>query len=230
VFSVVTDVITTFIKFIAGTVNDGIGMLVDLLGGALDGVGNLASGIVNKLDVFSGFTDAISGANDGLMEFLGLSEEVDRVSRGPAAFTTLEEAAARTGTTVDNYLDVRSAALAGEQTARDKGLSKDIIRDRLKNGEGVFTDVSPAEMKKYGVSGVDAQRDGQVEAGSANVDAMRTAVASGMQDAEKSRRDKKGKRPIVNVVVGGEIVPGIMALAGELAAFDFGGDVLGTGT
>jgi TP901 family phage tail tape measure protein len=224
VFSVVTDVITTFIDFIAGTVNEGMGLLFGLLEQGLQAIENFADAIANKLDIFGDFTDAIADLNAGLMEFLGLSEKVDRAKRGAQAFSTLEEAAGKRGLTVDKYLDVRSKEVAGEQTARDMGLSAAIIRDRMSHGEEAIKALSPEEMKKYGVSGVNAKRDGEVEAGAANTTAMREAVAGGVQDADARRR--KGKKvgpPQVKVVLGSEVVPGLAELKAEMEANDFGG-------
>lgn len=166
---------------------------------ALAGALGVAAGVA--LDKWLGLSDGLAKA---IGSITGLNKELDALNekaggltdkRGSPGFMEAEQAAAQAGLTVDQWLDQRSAKLAGESTAQRLGLSRDVIRARLAKGEDPYA-VSAGTSAGPGTAA-------KAAAAQTTAAAARSAARSG-GDAELARQfkalaavvKKLGERPV----------------------------------
>lgn len=199
------------------------------LGAWLDDVLGLSQGLADLMGWLTGTTDEMKGLDAAYSRTVEIRGNISK-------FDGLEQAAKAAGMKTDAYADQRAEALVQDQAAKDLGLDKAEIKRRLLAGEGVYKErvVAGAEAPgvaaafdaagaQDGASGIEAQKDGKLNAGDRGADAAREAFAGALEDHTAKQRGKSRttKQPIVVKLGDVEIASQLQEAQAALDAFNF---------
>jgi hypothetical protein len=164
--------------------------------GLVLGVGAGAAAIGHAADEWLHLSDRIAGVNKNLyMTEKELNKIGQTKKRGAPKFLSLEEHAKKACVSTEEYATKRATKIAGEQTAKDLGLSAEVIKQRLLAGEDVYQELAgPKKPATEAADGAVAAADGEAN--------KAKAAAKRQEDAmEKAFAAAQGRGVPIKVVV-----------------------------